>query len=286
MEVVKMEIFFADDSGQRDCRRTGVGPLISVGGVLIDEMQIRPLAAAIDSVTAKFGIPDTEELKWHPPKGSWIHQNLQDGRTDCYRRVLEAAQAHAAKAIVVCWDLRRAHLDDHQAFEECLDYLIERLNMNLENRDSRAIVVADRPGGGKVQEDKFLSYFRTRMEKGTDYVLPDRVLLNALTTPSHLVRHLQLADLVTAITTAMVAGNDKHAGPLFQSVIPLFIKNRPGGIAATGLKISPDSTRRDSLVNLYHWVLGERLLHKGGGAVSYPIPVAGFPFATDGFRSD
>lgn len=280
-----MEIFFADDSGQRDCRRVGVGPLTSVGGVLIDERQIRPLAAAIDSIAADFLIPETEELKWRPRKGSWIYENLTDGRADCYRRILEAAGAHAAKAIVVCWDLGRTSLDEHQAFEQCLDYLVERLNMNLESRDGRAIVVADRPGGGKVQEDKFLSYFRTRMEKGTRYVLPDRILLNALTTPSHLVRHLQLADLVTAITTAMVAGNDKHAGPLFRSVLPLFITNRPGGIAATGLKISPDSTRSDSLVNLYHWVLGERLLHKGGGAVSYPIPVAGFPFADDGFRS-
>lgn len=49
--------------------------------------------------------------------------------------------------------------------------------------------------------------YLNRMTIGTDYVKRDRVLLNILTTPSHLVRGLQLADLVTGITTAAVAGN-------------------------------------------------------------------------------
>lgn len=281
-----MEIFFADDSGQRNCRREGLGPLISVGGVLVDETQVRPLSAAIDSIAAEYGIPEAEELKWSPQKGSWIHENLADRRGDCYRRVLEAARAHGARAIVVCWDLGRTNLSDREAFEECLNYLVERLNMNLENRGSRALIVADRPGGGKLQEDKFLTFFKARLQKGTDYVLPDRVLLNALTTPSHLVRHLQLADLVTAITTAMVAGNNKHAGPLFPYVISMFIRNRSGGIAATGLKISPDSQRPDTLVNLYHWVLGESFLHKRGGAYAYRLPAKDLPFANDPLRSD
>jgi hypothetical protein len=107
--------------------------------------------------------------------------------------------------------------------------------MNLEDRGSSAIIVADKPGGGKEQETEFLTNFVERIQKGTAYVLPNWILLNVLTTPSHLVRHLQLADLVTGITTAMVAGNDKYARAIFPSVQNLFIKNRPGGVGAPGV---------------------------------------------------
>src|ERR1700733_7134272 len=59
-----------------------------------------------------------------------------------------------------------------------------------------------------------------------EQVDPDRVLLTVLPTPSHLVRHLQLADLVTGIGTAMVCGAYEYAGPLFPRVKPLLIRNK------------------------------------------------------------
>jgi Protein of unknown function (DUF3800) len=277
-----VEIFFADDSIQKVCKRERMGPLVGVGGVLVEEAEIRPLADAIDNIAAAFGIPKEEEIKWSPNRGSWIRGNLLDNRTECYRQVLEAAYAHRAKAIVICNDTARTRDSAGEAFKRCLDYLFERLSMNLEDRERHALIVADRPGGGKIQEDEFLAYFLSRVEEGTQYVLPNRLLLNVLTTPSHMVRHLQIADLVTGITTAMVAGLETYAGPLFPFVKNLFIANRPGGIAGTGLKIAPDSPRGNSLVNLYHWVLQEHLLHKGGGARAYPLPDPGFPFATNG----
>jgi hypothetical protein len=278
-----MEIFFADDSVQRSCARRSMGPVISVGGVLIEEAQLRSLSAEIDAIGNRFGVPEKEEFKWSPKRGSWIYENLHEGdREDCYRQILKAAAAHNARAVVVCWDTARTAEKDQAAFERCVDYLFERVSMNLEDRGSSAIIVADKPGGGKDQEAEFLNNFVERIQKGTDYVLPNRVLLNVLTTPSHLLRHLQLADLVTGVTTAMVAGNDKYARAIFPSVQNLFIKNRPGGVAATGLKIAPDGPRGDSLVNLYYWVLQEKFLHKGGGAVSYPLPVVGLPFEKDG----
>jgi hypothetical protein len=280
-----VDIFFADDSIQKDCKRERMGPLIGVGGVLIEEGEIRPLADAIDMIAAAFGIPKGEEFKWSPKRGSWIRDNLRDNRTECYREVLEAAYAHRAKAIVICNDTARTNDGTGEAFQRCLDYLFERLSMNLEDREAHALMVADRPGGGKIQEDEFLAYFLKRVQEGTQYVLPNRLLLNVLTTPSHMVRHLQLADLVTGITTAMVAGLETYAGPLFPYVKHLFITNRPGGIAGTGLKIAPDSARGDSLVNLYHWVLQERLLHKGGGARAYPLPDPAFAFAADGLAA-
>lgn len=181
---------------------------------------------------------------------------------------------HNTKALVVCWDTGHGNKQPDQAFEACVDYLFERLSVNLAKRKTSAIIVADRPGGGKDQDDHFLTNFVERVQNGTDYVVPDHVLLNVLTTPSHLVRHLQLADLVTGITTAMVCGQDQYAGPLFPLVQQMFIRNNMGSVAGTGLKLAPNG-----LENLYHWVLKENLFHKSGGAVSYQLPSPKLSFA-------
>ncbi len=66
--------------------------------------------------------------------------------------VPEAAAAHNAKAAVVCWDTARTVEKDQAAFERCVDYLFERISMNLEDRGSSAIIVDDKPGGGKNEE--------------------------------------------------------------------------------------------------------------------------------------
>jgi hypothetical protein len=277
-----MDIFFADDSIHRNCTRGDLGPLASVGGVLINESAIQPLVGDLDAIASKYGLPPGEEFKWSPTRASWIWGNLRERRSDCYREALEAAAARGAKAIVICNDMGRTGDALDAAFERCLDYLFERLSMNLEDRNAHAVMVADRPGGGQRQEDHFLAYFLKRVREGTEYVLPNRILLNVLTTPSAMVRHLQLADIVTGITSAMVAGFDTYAGPLFPYVKRMLITNRPGGTAGTGLKITPDSPRPNSLVNLYRWVLEEKLLHKGGGARAYPLPVAEYPFSKDG----
>lgn len=270
-----MEVFFLDDSAQKGARE-GMGTVVAAGGVLIDERALRPLSIKIDAIAESFGVPPQEELKWSPKKGSWLHGNLHgDARTECYRQVLAAAAESDARAIVVCWDTNRTSLKGADAFAKCVKYVFERMTVHLTKRNAHAIVVADRPGGGKDQEEQFLTDFLEHFQNGTDYVDPDRILMNVLTTPSHLVRHLQLADLVTGITTAMVSGQTKYASDLFPAVQKLLIRNHADGIAATGLKLMPNE-----LVNVYHWVLGESLLHKGGGAISYRLPDRGFPYAT------
>jgi hypothetical protein len=61
-----MEVFFADDSTQRECRREGMGPVVGVGGILVEESALQPLAAALDEIAVRFGVPKGEELKWSP----------------------------------------------------------------------------------------------------------------------------------------------------------------------------------------------------------------------------
>ncbi len=137
-------------------------------------------------------------------------------------------------------------------------------------------MIADRPGGSHKQDEAFLSDFLERVNNGTIHVGPDRVALNILTTPSHLVKHLQLADLVTSITAAMVAGQDRYAGELFPLVKKMFISNHFGYIGGSGLKLFPDD-----LWNLYHWVLGEDAYVKVSMSGGIGLPHKGSPYAED-----
>lgn len=272
-----MEVFFADDSTQKGARQ-GMGKVIGLGGVLVGEGALRALSADVDRVAGEFGIPTGEELKWSPHKGSWIYENLHGGdRTACYTQVLQAALAHNVRAIVICWDTGRTWLQGKDAFKRCVTFLFERMTMDLEERDSHAILIADRPGGGKDQEEEFLSDFVTHVQEGTEYVDADRVLLNVLTTSSHLLRHLQVADLVTGITTSMVCGSYDYAAALFPYVQPLLIKHRTtGAVGGTGVKLFPRE-----LINIYRWVLSEKFYHTGGGATSYRLPDPTCPYSAN-----
>jgi hypothetical protein len=275
-----MEVFFADDSTQKGARE-GMGSVVSVGGVLVDENALRPLTAALDQLATEYKFPPGEEFKWSPRKGSWTYSNLHgEVRQECYSRALGAAADHGARAIVICWDTGRTTLGEQDAFNKRVGFLFERLTVHLTKRETSAIVVADRPGGGRDQETTFLHNFLEHVQTGTDYVVPDRILMNVLTTSSHLVRQLQLADLVTGISTAMVCGRLEYAAPLFPAVNRLLIKNNMGTCAGTGLKLFPDT-----LVNLYHWILKEQVLYRGGGATGYRLPQTGHYYARDEMRT-
>ncbi|HUN25020.1 MAG TPA: DUF3800 domain-containing protein [Steroidobacteraceae bacterium] len=275
-----MDVFFADDSSQRGARE-GMGQVIAIGGIFVEEAALRPLAAAIDAIAAEAGIPAGTEIKWSPRKDSWIYQKLHgEDRRRCYSRFLEAAIQHRIRALAVCWDTGRTTLVGREAFARCVGYLFERVVTHLNFHDRQAIVVADRPSGGQREDTEFLQAFLDLIENGTQHVDPERVLLNVLTTPSHLVRHLQLADLVTGITTAMVCGAYDYAAPLFPLVRQLLIRNKFDHIGGTGLKVFPDD-----LVNLYHWVLQEQFLHRGGGAVAYPLPSPKISYASDEMKA-
>jgi hypothetical protein len=276
-----MDIFFADDSTQKSVRED-MGTVVALGGVFVEETALRSLSSSIDEIAKSFGIPHGEELKWSPRKGTWIHANLHgEQRTECYSQVLRAAAAHNTRGIVICWDTGRTTLKGEKAFNKCVDYLFERMSVHLEKRNTSAIVVADRPGGGKDQEEQFLSDFVSRIQDGTEYVVPDRILLNVLTTPSHLIRHLQLADLVTGITTAMVCGQHKFAAPLFDDVKRILIQNQFCTIGGTGLKLFPDQ-----LINLYHHVLSEKTFWRVGKGAGIALPYPKFPYVTDQFKVD
>jgi len=274
-----MEVFFADDS-QQSARREGIGKLVAFGGIFLDESTLRPLHASIDEIAASYGIPKGEELKWSPKNNSWIYKNLiGEARKSCYSQVLQKARDLKARAMVVVWDTGRTGHKPEDALEKCMHYAFERIEMHLDDRKSAGIIVADKPGGGKDQEEDLLSEFLERVQSGTEYVVPKNVSLNVLTSPSHLVRQLQLADLVVGITTAMVEGQYDYAQPLFEIIRPMFIQNYYGFSGGAGLKLCPDD-----LINIYHWVLKEDVYCKVAKSSGISLPKSGAAYETNEFK--
>jgi hypothetical protein len=270
-----MEFFFADDTTQNSVR-DGMGKIIGFGGIFVHDTVLGDLEQEINDICKIYSIPHGEEIKWSPRKKSWIYKNLHgDLRTKCYLEILEASKNADCRAVVVAWDTGRTTLQGGDAFKKVLDYAFERISLHLSGLDNLGVIVADRPGGGHKEDEQFLADFLTRINEGTDYVVPEHVPINILTTPSHLQRHLQIADLVTAITCAMVAGQTKYAEPLFPTIKDILIKNQYGYIGGTGLKLFPDE-----LLNLYYVVLGETHYIKAGMNAGFPLPFSDHPYAS------
>jgi hypothetical protein len=270
-----MHLFFADDSTQKGARE-GMGKLVAFGGLLFPADRIREHTAAINAICKEEGLPDGTELKWSPARENWMWDNCKEGaRERLYKRVLEATAAAGARGVVTVWDTGRTSLEGAAAFDKAVEYTFERVTIRLTQLNSHAVFIADRPGGGKDEDSEFLEHFVQRAESGTEYVGGDRLLLNCLTTPSHLVRQLQVADLVVGVTTAMVAGKYTYAKPLFAKIKPMLFENAMNGIiGGTGLKLVPDA-----LTNLHLHVLGEDAYYRGFSGVS--LPWSNFPYQTD-----
>ena len=229
-----------------------MGSLVSVGSVMLDEAALRPLSTAVDECCRAAGVPDGTELKWSPPRDNWLYDNLHgDDRANLFAFCLQALGNAGGRAVAIVWDTGRTTLQGDEAFSRAVDWALERFVMQLPP-EALGAVIADRPGGDLADENRMLASALERIEQGTPYVqLSERIALNLLTTPSHLSRHVQLADLVAGSTTGMVGGN-QYAPPVFAHVRPLLFQGNQGERAGVGLKLFPDELR-----NLYFHLLGE-----------------------------
>lgn len=270
-----MQFFFADDSAQKSARE-GMGKLLAFGGILVHSDRLKSLSRAIDEIANASDIPAGEEIKWSPRKGSWIYENLQgDDRSKCYKAILKAALDHDCKAIVVLCDYELRNLKPEWGFGRCVQYALERVSTFLSATSEEAVIVADRPSGGHREADEFLASFIENLANTHNHMLEGTFAINMLTAPSHMVRQIQLADLVVAITTAMFSGQTKWASEYFELIKAMYIRNGFGYIGGTGVKIYPDQ-----LINLYHWVLGEEHFSKVGRGTAWPLPDSKRLFAT------
>ncbi|MFF2571171.1 DUF3800 domain-containing protein [Streptomyces sp. NPDC058084] len=264
-----MQLIFIDDSGQQSPPRERLGELASVGAVMFPEDQVAAYSRAIDELRTEIGMPAGEEFKWNSSKGSFMRQAGGEVVKSTRRRMLEIAADCGVRTAVVIWDRGQIGWEKEKVAREILSYLYERIEMHLESREERGVVIADIPGGGGKDHTKWLSEALDLTTVGTAYVKPNRVVMPIVTAPSDHLPHLQLADLVTAATTAAVAGRENGL-ELVELLKPLARRNSRDYIGGAGLVLWPPS-----LADLFYWVFGETHYVRNGAV--YPIgPQSGF----------
>jgi hypothetical protein len=268
-----VDAFFLDDSRQDAPSRAGMGPLVASGGIYVPDASVAPLAHALDELCLGFGFPDGEQFKWSPGRDEWMRDNLvAERREEFFRTALGLAQMWQAQAIVVVEDSSHGRATDAATPEDDVVRLfLERADNLLRGRGTRGEVFADRPGGDRAAEDRFVAGCIDTLREGTRFVQFDS-LAHVVTTPARFMRLVQLADVVTSSTTAFVAGHVLYAEPVFEAVRPI-LRRELGRIGGVGLKIHPDLR----YANLYHWLLGDDYIIRAG--VGHPLPDERLPYA-------
>lgn len=105
-------------------------------------------------------------------------------------------------------------------------------------------------------------------DEGTEYESFPNLPLGLFVAQSNRLRVLQLADVITSCVVARVAGEIRYSPRVFTRIKPLLRRSgdRVGGF---GVKLHPDFIYS----NLYHWLLGDQHIVRGG--ISIPLPEPG-----------
>lgn len=270
-----MRLVYIDDSKQDEPRRRGLGPLVALGGVIVPEAEVVGYSKDLTELRSELGIPMKDELKWKPPKGSFLAQAGGDVVATLRRQMLERAIARNICSVVIIIDHGKAYkaLSAAEVGREALKWLYERVTMHLDMYDERGIIVADKPGGGPADESRWLAETLGLTSDGTEYIQPGRIVMPIVTAPSHHVPLLQLADLVVAASTAAVAGF-KHGLALGAPLLQMAHKNAHDSAAGAGIVLWP----APQLTNLQYWAFGEGTYSKVAMNTGWPLPWRGWPY--------
>ncbi len=262
-----MFIFFADDSSRKVTSLPDMGTLIGIGGVFVEAKQLKELSIKIDEICSSYGFPANEPFKWSPGRELWMRDNLKlDKRRDFFLEVIGTAEALKAGAIVVIEDTTRRKATVAVTSElDVTNLFFERVNWKLSKLGDEGILIVDRPGGGRSDEDRFLYQCLDTLRQGTGYVNMEHIILHACC-PSKLTRLLQLSDVIISCSIAAASGEREYAPPVFEKIKCILCKesDRIGGV---GFKMHPDFC----YVNLYHWLLGDSHYSKSNSWVQLPL---------------
>jgi hypothetical protein len=264
-----MHFFFIDDSKQNHPSREGMGPLCAIGGLAVDAAYIRVIETRINEICEASGFPEGEKFKWSPGGELWMRDHLVgDQRREFFLRIINLVCEYNSCFFVMIEDTQcrtATGLDDHEV--DCVNLFLERAQGFLGSNRSTGIVIAERPGGDRQDEECFLEECYDTFICGTNYLIPDRIILNVLPVAPKFVRLLQVADLITSCTLAFVSGEDRYSPPVFERLRDHFHTGL-NGIAGSGIKIHPDYR----YANLYYWLFGLEQFVRGGVGVPMPLP--------------
>jgi hypothetical protein len=248
---------------------------------VVRDEQIAPYSTALSAIRTELGIPENEEIKWKPPKGSYLASAGKEVITNLRTRMLQAAIDHDIRSIVVIIDHGAAYKSRSavEVGKELLKWLFERVTILLSKADDIGMMIADKPGGGPADEGRWLAETLRLTNDGTEYVEPGKIVLPILTAPSHHVPHLQLADLVAAASTAAVAG--RPAGLELKDLLrQLAHRNQYDFAWGAGIVLFPIE-----MVNLCYWAFGEETAFKVSMNSGFSLPDRRFSFFADDGRN-
>lgn len=248
-----MNILFIDDTEQLNKQYVGVG------GVILHDDSLNNLYALFQHKKELHGIPAEVEIKWSPPKNSWLGQNLiEEARISAYSDIINLVRSFNGKAIVAVVKRDEQGQNAIEAKWKCIEFVTERFQFFLqEHEDRNGIIIADFPGSGKEEKELLQKYYQL-LEKGTHYVKPKNIIMNLLTTESHLNPALQLADLVVGITTGMCTPYKEYALPYWDIVKRNLHCNQSGEVMGCGLKIFPREIVNELITTLFPETIKER----------------------------
>jgi hypothetical protein len=257
-----VRLIFLDDSEQTaPLPRRWLGSLIALGGVVVPHGQLTGYADDLAAIKARLGIPSDEKIKWKPRRSSFQAQAGGPLITQLRQSMLEAAITREIKSVTVVLDHGRAYKRRTvpEVGRTILDWLYDKVAMLLDGAIDSGIMIADKPGGGSAEENRWLADTLRLTNDGTAYSKPGKIILPVLTAASHHVPHLQLADLVVAATVAAVAGRPAGLAlaPLLRRVAH---ENAYGYAGGAGITLWPSH----DLCDLHWWLFGEDTYMKEG----------------------
>ena len=285
-----MDFVFADDAVQKNPTRPGMAghELLALGGLYVPGEAVAGIEKTLEALCADNGFPArgnpdglSNEFKWSPGRECWMASGLVGAaRESFFNGVLAILAEGECQVYVVVSDTTFGTATNGALTpsDDVLNlFLAERTEWVLKSHDTCGVVVADRPSGGRTDESRFLVGCLDTLEIGTEYVLPAHVAFNVVTTNSRFVRLLQAADVVTSCTLARVSGESVYSPSVFARVVPLMPKGYYDVYGGTGLKIHPSN----HYANLYHWLLGDELIWRGGLGYRLPLPTQAYATAQD-----
>ena len=273
-----MYFYFIDDSklSPHDRSRERAGNLVAVGGIIVSAEKVGPLEQELEAVCTqkKYSVPNAENIKWSPPKGSWLREHL-DGeiRQELFAEMLKTVRQADAKVVVAITDSNckqaNATASNHEIDATLL--ALERFNTWL--APNFGTVVVSKPSGGAKDEKKFVSECVEHLIAGTAYVDFGRLALKPMIMPANHARLLQVADLVVSITNAHVSGGNHFAARHFPEILSMMPETSKGMKGGLGLKLHPSFRYR----NLYHWLLSDEYFVEGSTGTALPDSEMPYP---------
>lgn len=251
--IFVVHLVFLDDAKQKPTRPGINGNLVSVATLVVAADKAPSVERALHEVCLAAGFPADAEFKWSPSRKSWMHSELVSGdRQEFFRNVAEVLVKGDCFASVVMEDDQRGRATSALTTEQdVMVLLLERVASRLKELGDTGLLIADRPSGGRREEDHFVVECLRLLEAGTEYVQHNELTF-VVTADSKSVRLLQAADLVVSCMTAYVAGESTYSPPVVKLLLPLF-PTAYGRRAGYSIKIHPSY----NFANLHHWLFGE-----------------------------